>query len=487
MFQKLITKYGLATHLALLASLPCALHPFLQGHDLGITILWLSGIAGLWLLVEPSILTGEHLSSARARVRREVVRDPLFWFFLVAAVFAAIRWLNSGVALHYDTEQAVWSVAPAAVDVLPASAGDSGFVPFAVVVGVGVLSLGLLHGLGLMARISFGVVAGFLFGLAGLICAILVCFGYTPLEQLARIGGFLSRPPVAPAPFYGTSYGLALMMSLIAGSQAEARKWSVARPFFCVAVAGNLAGLLFFSPPILEIGCLVVIGLFTAFVFVQQSRSGTLGGVAYSLTMLVFGAALAVCLLLALAPEVVVKAKTEGVNLTVAFPENYRQVSTLLDGISRTMWKQSPWSGVGVGAFNLQAQFLAEKADWELLSPGVSSALNGYWTVLAERGILGCFLLLCMGCLFVFSWVRNLVRAVIFMRTRDDADIFVFACAPMAWVAPVALAVFCAEAYFSPVFSCSVTLFAVVAIVALSAASFPRAPKPRVAAADQAD
>ena len=58
MFQKLITKYGLATHLALLASLPCALQPFLQGHDLGITILWLSGIAGLWLLVEPSILTG---------------------------------------------------------------------------------------------------------------------------------------------------------------------------------------------------------------------------------------------------------------------------------------------------------------------------------------------------------------------------------------------------------------------------------------------
>ena len=85
MFQKLITKYGLATHLALLASLPCALSYFLPERELGITIFWLSALAGLWLLVEPSILRGEHLSSSRARVRREIVRDPIAWFFLLAA------------------------------------------------------------------------------------------------------------------------------------------------------------------------------------------------------------------------------------------------------------------------------------------------------------------------------------------------------------------------------------------------------------------
>ena len=480
MFQKLITKYGLATHLALLASLPCALMPFLSARELGITILWLSGLAALWLLVEPSILSGEHLSSARARVRRSIVRDPIFWFFLVVIVFAAIRWLNSGVAMHYDTEQAAWLVAQPKVEFLPASADGAGFVPFAVIVGVVVLSLGLLHGLGLLARISFGLSTGFLFGIAGLVCAGLVCFGFERFVQLAQMG-FLPRVPVAPAPFAGTPFGLMLALSLVIGLQAEGRKWSEARPFFCVAVAGNLAGLIFFSPPILVIGYLVVIGLILVLAFVHLSRSGSLGGVAYSLTMIVFGAALAVCLLFALAPETVIKAKTDGVNLAVAFPDTYQQVSSLLKGLGRSMWSQSPWRGVGVGAFNLQAQFMAEKADWELLSPNVSSALSGYWTILAERGILGCMLLASMGCLFVFSWIRNLVRAIAFMHTRDDADIFVFACAPMAWVAPVILAVFCAEAFFSPVFSCSVTLFAVVAIVALSAASFPRAPKPRVA------
>lgn len=486
MFQKLITKYGLATHLALLASLPCALHPFLSSRGLGVTILWLSGLAALWLLVEPSILKGEHLSSARARVRRDIVRNPMFWFFLVATVYAALRWLNAGVAMQYDTEQAAWIVAKPAVDMLPASAGDAGFVPFAVVVGVGVLSMGLLHGLGLLARIAFGLSTGFLFGIFGLVCAVLTCFEFEHFVQLAQ-AGFLMRPPVAPAPFAGTPFGLALALSLVAGLQAEGRKWSAARPFFCLAVAGNMAGLIFFSPSILAIGYLVVIGLFLAFALVHLSRVGALGGVAYSLTLIVFGVALAVCLLLALAPEAVVKTKKEGMNLAVAFPDAYQQVSALMKKLARSMWNQSPWRGVGVGAFNLQAQFLADKADWELLSPGVSAALSGYWTVLAERGILGCILLASMGCLFVFYWVRNLVHAVVFVSTRDDADMFIFACTPMAWFAPFALGIICTEAFFSPVFSCSVTLFAVVAVVGLSAASFPRAPQLRVAASDKAD
>ena len=483
MFQKLITKYGLATHLALLASLPYALLPFISARELGITIFWLSALAGLWLLAEPSILRGEHLSSARLRVRRDIVRDPMFWFLLVAIAFAAVRWLNGGVEMRYDAEQSSWIVAQPVVDVLPASAGDAGFLPFAVIVGVGVLSLGLLHGLGLLARISFGLTTGFLFGIAGLVFAILTCFDFDYFVRLAQMG-FLQRPPVAPVPFAGTPFGFALALSLVVGLQAEGRKWSASRPFFCVAVAGNLAGLIFFSPPLLAIGYLVVIGLFLSFAFVHLSRSGSLGGVAYSLTMIVFGAALAICLLFALSPESVVKAKTEGANLAAAFPDTYQQVSTLLKGLGRSMWSQSPWRGVGLGAFNLQAQFLVEKADWEVLSSSVSSALSGYWTVLAERGILGCIVLASMGCLFMFLWVRNLVRGVAFVHSRDDADMFVFACAPIAWIAPVALAVFCAEAFFSPVFSCSVTLFAVVAVVALSAASFPRAPRPQVADSD---
>ena len=484
MFHKLITKYGLATHLALLASFPFALAPFLSERALGITIFWLSALAGLWLLVEPSILSGEHLSSARARVRRDIVRNPVFWFFILAIGFAAVRWLNGGISLSYDVEQGSWQVAKPVAEFFPASAEESGFLPFAVVVGTGVLSLGIIHGLGMSARISFGLVTSFLLGVSGLVGATFVCLGQNPFLRMAQIGFLPFAPKVAPVAFYGTSYGLALLLSVVAGTQAEGHKWSSARVPFCVAVAGNLAGLLFFSPPLVAIGYVVVVCLFALFAFVHLARGGSLGKFAYSLTMVIFGAALAVCLLLALAPEAVFSAKSEGMSLATAFPENYKEVSALLDRISRSMWQESPWRGAGIGAFNLKVQFLAERDDWQYVAPNVSAALSGYWTLIAERGILGCIMLASMGCLFVFMWFKNLIRAIIYLRTRDDADVFLFACPPMVWTAPAALFVFCLEAFYSPVFSCSVTLFAVVAILALSAASFPRAPKPREAAAD---
>ena len=193
MFHRLITKYGLATHLALLASLPSALLPFLSERHLGLTILWLSALAGLWLLLEPSILAGEHLSTARARVRHDMVRDPLFWFFFVTVAFAGVRWLNSGIGMKYNPEEGVWIVAKPFMEILPASLGDSGFLPFAVAVGLGVLVQGVLHGLGLSARVSFGIVTGFVLGIAGIACVTFVCLGWAPFLQHAS-AGFMSGP-----------------------------------------------------------------------------------------------------------------------------------------------------------------------------------------------------------------------------------------------------------------------------------------------------
>ena len=478
MFHRLITKYGLATHLALLASLPLALLPFLSERHLGLTILWLSALAGLWLVLEPSILAGEHLSTARARVRHDMVRDPLFWFFFFTVAFAGVRWLNSGIGMHYDPEEGVWTVAKPFMEVLPASLGDSGFLPFSVTVGLGVLVQGVLHGLGLSARVSFGIVTGFVLGVAGIACATFACLEWAPFLQHAQAG-------LMAGPFYGSFFGLILLMSLMSGIQAESRKWTAARLPFCVAIAGNLAGLIFFAPPALSMCYVAFAALTTLVSFIYLSRGGSMGGVAYSLTMVIFGTALAVCALLSFAPEAVVKAKTEGLDIATAFPDSYRQASEILSRISRMMWKESPWSGVGVGAFNLHAKFLAEKADWYVLAPNVSSALNSYWTILAERGILGSLLLASAAVLFLFAWVKNLVQAVIYLHTRDDADIFLFACAPIAWVLPAVLALFCAEALFTPVLSCSVTLFAVSALLALSAASFPRAPRSRAATTDR--
>ena len=364
------------------------------------------------------------------------------------------------------------------MEMLPASVGESGFVPFAVAVGLWVLVEGVLHGLGLAARVSFGIVTGCILGIAGIAFATCACLEWEPLFQQAK-AGFMSGP------FYGSFFGLVLLMSLMSGIQAESRKWTASRLPFCVAVAGNLTGLVFFAPPVLSGAYVAVSVVMVVFALVHQSRCGSMGGVAYSLTVVIFGSALAACALLAFAPETVVKAKTEGLDMAAVFPDSYRQSSEILKRISRSMWQESPWGGVGVGAFNLHAKFLAEKADWYVLAPNVSHAFSSYLTVLAERGVLGSLMLVSAAALFIFAWVMSLLRAVVFLRTRDDADVFVFACAPIVWTAPAVIALLCAEAFFTPVLSCSVTLFAVVAILALSAASFPRAPRSRAATSDR--
>ena len=91
MFPRLITRYGLATHLALLASLPFVLNPFLSESTLAEVIFWLSGLAFLWLLVEPAMRAGEHLSIARRRVLSSLVRDIAFWIFVCVWAICSVN------------------------------------------------------------------------------------------------------------------------------------------------------------------------------------------------------------------------------------------------------------------------------------------------------------------------------------------------------------------------------------------------------------
>ena len=375
--------------------------------------------------------------------------------------------------MRYDPEQTAWMVKPPAWEGWPASTGDVGFLPFAVSIGAGVLSIGVLHGVGLAARLSFGLQVSMFLGVAGLIFAGLTCTGEK--EFVARaVAGFLSGP------FYGSVFGFGLALAVVCGFQAEARKWASARLPFCIAVAGNAAGLLFFAPPLLAAAYLLPVVLFVVFGLVYLSRTGSMGGIARSSVMFLFGGALAVCLLLAAAPEDVFAAKSQGMDIQLAFPELYRQLEEALSRISHAIWRDTPWCGAGIGAFGLYVPFVAEKADWSILPPTVSVAFNGYWTILAERGILGCVALLGGLGLLLVVWILRLIRAILFLKTRDDADTFVFACAPVVWIAPFLLVIFCLEAFFTSVFNMSVVLLPVVSSIALSAASFPKNPETKM-------
>ena len=130
MFRLNVSRFGLATHLALAAALPAALAQFVSVHTLSVSMLWIALAAWIWMMFEPSVLSGETVSRARSRMFGCMIRDPFAWFMLVAVLFALIRWLNSGVALSYDPEKTLWLVKEPAMSIMPASSGAAGFLPF---------------------------------------------------------------------------------------------------------------------------------------------------------------------------------------------------------------------------------------------------------------------------------------------------------------------------------------------------------------------
>ena len=491
MFPRLITRYGLATHLALLASLPFALFPFLSEACLAQVIFCLSGITFLCLLVEPSMRAGEHLSIARRRVLGSLFRDVIFWFFVLALAVSFVRYLNSGVSADYRVQQvSVKGTAPnyeafrkefptdpaarrtwldkadsdvglraragsvimleeaitnendsvlaklksklnnatdlqakgfynelAALDgkvkdaktldqprftrwlrepvakgewvvrepsfvELPASAGSAGLLPLAVLVGISVVVLGIRHGIGRDGRISFGLTASFIMGLGGLamtLCSLL----QVPAFMGAAKVDFLEGP--FREPFWGPGFGAWLICALAFGAQAEARKWGASRVPFCLAVAGNACGLLFFSPPPVSTVFLVVAALAAVFCLAYLGRAGSVGAGARCFVMMVIGFASPLFFLSLLKEIEFVEEKTDLDNKTVmetvivpvqdiysvkaggflaidkGESEQYRKLSPMLVDMAKSVWKKHPWYGTGTGAFRLHVPFIVTK------------------------------------------------------------------------------------------------------------------------------
>ncbi len=475
MLQKFLSKYGLATHLALLAAAPLALTPFLAATTLASVVLWLSALAVVWLLVEPSIRVGEHLSLARRRVRREIVRDPFFWFLVLVFFFALFRFLNSGIELRYDPEQTLWLVGAPKFGGGPASVGRSGFLPFAVLIAILVVSMGLRHGVGLKARIAFGVSGALFSGVGGLVAVACACAQLKPFADWMQVG-------FGAVPFWASSFGVWLVLGLASGVQAETLPWRMARLPYVVGIAGNAAVLVFFAPPILAAGWLFFAFLVLSFSLVYLARTSSVGAVARNLSLALFGFVLPVFLVMMFMPESIRATKFNGFDWALAFPESYKEASAALSRISRQIWMSHPWFGVGTDAFGLHLPFLAEKADWDLVPVQPKFALNGYWTILAERGIVGCVLPVVGLGMLLFTYFARLSRAFLYLRHQDEVDIFPFAVPPVAWCAVFIVLLVSVEALVSPIFLVDTLFLTVLVPLALAAAAFPKAKK-----AEQAD
>ena len=141
------------------------------------------------------------------------------------------------------------------------------------------------------------------------------------------------------------------------------------------------------------------------------------------------------------------------------------------------MWKDRQWGGIGVGAFELQAPFYIQNEEWSVLPPDPKHSMNGIFTVLAERGIIGILFVVSGIGFLLFYWANGLVASLKWHQAQEEGRAWLF-CVPTVVFAGIAVFVaFVVDAWFSLGFPLTALPVAAGSVMVLSAASFPRPKK----------
>ena len=454
--QKLIVKYGTAAHLALLAVAPLILFPFAGESVIATTMLWLSVPAISWVVLAPSIHEGEPLHIARQRVALEMVRDPVLWLGLVLIAFTGFRALNTGVAIAYDAELAKWHVAEAQFPILPASAGSAGYLPFAAAVAAAVLLIGCRHSLGRSARMAFLLVAATLAGFAATIALVATALGNT-------VTGRLIACPKELCSFVGLAFALHFLGGMVALVAAFERKWHAAMALFVLAVGGTAAGAFAFAPARVLAVFGVAAAVLLVYSFLYSCRVLRSAGEFKALVVLAIALTLGTMLVLSLVPEETLQARADAFVEFCFLPDGFKELRELLSGIALKSWLTHLWIGTGIGSFPLDFRFGAAPEDWALVPRGASELMNGWWMLLAERGIVGAVTLALPYGFLLFTYGRNLVGGIIARRLPHPAVLLL----------PLVLAAIAVTGTYDCSFLRTDAIVVSVALLAISAKAFP--------------
>jgi len=446
--QKLITKYGLAAHLAFLAVAPLFLSP--------VCVLWLSLLGLTWLVMEPSRIGDEMLHDARRRVFRAAVRDPVLWVLLTVVAFTAVRYLNGGVAMAYDSETGNWFLRAPSMPWFPGAVSGVGGTEFAVSVALFVVVMGCRLALGRSARQAFLVLLSALMGIFGLALAYLHFDGSEVVRSLAA---FRVDVPM----HVGMVFGLGVLTTTVAMMSSFELAWRASILLLILSLAGNLAALVIFAPAWTVVAFLVAACLLFVFAFVYAKLTMSGNNEFKYLVGVGLGVVLAGVVAVGVVTEKPLLEKVESVRQGVVLPQEYATVRTALSDVSKRVWKVHPWVGSGLGSFPLAVRFVATREDWRAIPPEAVCAPNGYWQFLVERGIVSAFVVLCPLFFLLFTYFCRLLAGV---RMRLPS--------PSAWLGMVALTVVLVLtatdcSFFYP----GVTLLT-AAILAVSANAFPK-------------
>lgn len=455
--QKLIAKYGLAAHLALLAVAPLFLFPFFDDASVSTVVLWLSLQSLIWMALAPSVLRSERLQDARRRLFSSIVHDPLCWVLVVIVAMSALRAVNTGISLAYDAEVRNWSVSSACFPILPGSVDDCGWLPFVAVLASTIILVACRHALGRAARLSFLAVSTALAGMAAVI---------THMAVGAGLSGalFYADVPDGLFSFLGFVYGVYLLASMVSLFAVLENGWDALLLFPVLAIGGNGAACFTFAPTYVTIAFLAVaLALFAYSAFCTGKVLQMASKIKISLiglTAIVIGALLVASVL----PEKMLADKLAPYMQLSVFQESFWNVRRVTSNMALKSWMTHLWTGTGIGSFPLDFRFCATAEDWAVLPRGVAAVPNGWWLLLAERGIIGFVLfLLPVGFLSV-SYVRRLVE-----NMRDWSLPH-----PACLLTPFLLMLVCAAGFVDCSLIRPESLMICGAILPISALSFPK-------------
>jgi len=419
--QKLLTKYWLALHLAVL-SLAAWLSVLYPGMGMTLSLFWLSFFAVQTFVLLPSMLLGETMGAARLRACLNAVQDPFVYAGLALVIFACIQWLNSGCSLTYLDDVELWRYGPPPVGWLPCSVEPfPAFMVFALF-AVGVIGGWIFrNGVGKAGKRFFLGTVSMFSGCVAIYMVVMSLTGGQPYAAWAVLPEGSS---------WGMCFGFWLLVAL--GGHLNFREGGFAKTliwsFF--SLLGNLAGLLQFG----SLLCIILFGVVALFLlgywmfFLMRQTVGGLARLKLLLCVAVAGVAL--FLLFYLFPGNPVKEK-------VAQMADAQYYETLLDGrrfqepLAWRIWQDRPWTGVGASGFTHYSRTLIEESDWARLNAYGGHLSNDWLQFLTEYGIIGAGLLL--GLLIVlliplFSRMRVFSRTVMSSRvggSLTDLDPYV--------------------------------------------------------------
>ena len=458
--QTFISKYSLAAHIALLATSPLFLFPWFGDDATASVLLWFSFIGSAWYFLEPSRKNGEMLHDARRRVVSALLKDPLFWCFAVLAVLALLRIGNDGVAMSYDAASGKWSISGAKIAFLPSCVRGGGRLALAVIVALTIVAAVCRHALGKAARTSFLFMLSLFAGMAAILAAFACHFGWgTALMQ--------AECQIPTSSFVGTAFGICLLAGTASLAGAFERGWNGMLLLYSFALGACATGLYFFAP------VYVIAYFLLAFLLVFAVSLAHLGIVCdRTAAFKMVAAVIMACLVPAICCMWLTPKNIEAARLApftdehfAFFSQNYWKTREICSAVAAKVWNASPWLGSGLGSFGIDMNYYAASGDWTVLPAAQSCAVNGWWHLLAERGLVGAISLALVVSVLVVSLARRAITCS----------------AAMSFFPSVAAAVFSllalvGQAFFDVTFLRADVALAAMAVFTIGASSMVAAP-----------